>query len=274
MRRWGLTALMVLTAAAPGEAGWVIDQVSRTAGGAETTQQVLVQANRMKTAVLVDGKPASAVVLDVEGRTLTQIDYQGRHYFTSTVEEFRQALAGAQQTAGERMEEALRSLPPERRRMIEEMMRRQGVQAGSPAPAAPCPEPRALEVRPTAERETIAGYPARRYDVLADGEPRSQVWVAAGIAAWRELDRDKLQAFAEELSRFAACQPGRVPGGVLGGDDAWKLMGEGYPARVVRARGGSTEVVKAQERALAAAEFEPPAGFARRSLGDLGSRRR
>jgi hypothetical protein len=211
-------------------------------------------------------------VLDVDARTLTQIDYQAQHYVTSSVDDLRKLLEGAQQGAMPQIDEALRALPPDRRRMVEEMMRRQGV--GGSTSAAPCPEPRPVTVRRTDQRETIAGFPAVRHDIVADGDTQSEVWVAAGITAWREVDGDKLRRCAEELSRLSACQPGRVPGVGLGGDDGWRLASEGYPARTVRPRAGATEVVKAEQRALPAAEFEPPAGFTRRTLGEPTPRRR
>jgi hypothetical protein len=61
----GATLAGVLAWTGPASAGWIIDQVIR-ADGESSWQQVLLQANRMKTTVLRDdGKPVMAFVLDL-----------------------------------------------------------------------------------------------------------------------------------------------------------------------------------------------------------------
>jgi len=223
----------------------------------------------MKTVTLADGKPATAVILDIDAKTITQIDYHARQYFASTPGDLRKTLQGAQNEGMAQMEEAMKSVPPEQRKMVEEMMRRQMGQAGGGG-AAPCPEPRPVNVRKTDQRETIAGFPALRYDVTPEGQAASQVWVAAGITAWREMDRDKLRQFAEEMSRLSACQATRGSVAGFGRDDPFRLSSEGYTVRTVGAGGVVTEVTKAEQRAVPAAEFQPPADFGRRTLTDPG----
>ncbi len=49
-----------------------------------------------------------------------------------------------------------------------------------------------------------------------------------------------------------------------------QLVGEGYPVRTVAAEGGMTvEVIRAESRGVSAAEFQPPPGFARRTLQEM-----
>ncbi len=278
MIRHGILACGVLAGvflgAGPASAGWVIDQVMR-GGGEGGRMQVLVQANRMKTVVLgSDGRPAMAFIVDLTTETIVQVDYQQRRYTATTIQEYGQVMRGAQQGASghmaramEQMQEALKDMPPEQRQTMEQMMRSQMAQPGQ-GPQG-CREPR-IEVRRTGQRATIAGFPAVRYDVLADGRPDSEVWIAPGITAWRELDPQRLARFAAEVAKIAGCGGGTRAGGPLGGDAVWQLAGEGYPVRSVHAGSGTTvEVVKAESRAVPAAEFQPPAGFARRTLQDM-----
>jgi hypothetical protein len=123
-------------------------------------------------------------------------------------------------------------------------------------------------MRKTGQQATIAGYPAVRYDVLADGKPESEIWIARGIPAWRELDSRKLERFGAEMAKLAGCGPGQGQQGPLGDYPSWKLADEGYPVRTVAKSGGGEkiEVVKAESRTIPAAEFQPPAGFARKTL--------
>jgi len=269
-----LASIFVWTGQA--SAGWVIDQVMK-GGGEGARQQVLLQANRMKTLMLgEDGTPSAAFILDLNAETITQVDYKGKHYISTTVQEFGQMIQGVQQAMSGEMAEAMKQMleqmkdmPEEQRKMVEQMMRSRVPKTG-PAPQD-CVEPK-VELKKTGQQATIAGYPAVRYDVLADGKPESELWLASGIAAWREMDPQKLQRFASELAKAVPrCGSVKEQHGFRRDDPAWKLASEGYPVRTVhRSDGGVTmEVVKAESRSIPAAEFQPPAGFTKKTLRDM-----
>ncbi len=201
-----LVSVIVWTGQA--SAGWVIDQVLK-GGGEGDRQQAVLQSNQMKTLMLdATGQPTSAFILDLNAETITQVDYRDRHYVTAKVQEFGQMMQGAQQAASEQMgramkemQEAMKGMPPEQRKMMEEMMRSQMPQT-EPTPED-CREPR-IEIKKTGQQATIAGYPAVRYDILVDGKLESELWLATGITAWREMDPQKLERFGAEI-----VQPGR-----------------------------------------------------------------
>jgi len=254
----GIIAAAALTWVSTAWAGWVIDETVK--GGAAGRQQVMMQANRMKSVVFEGNKPVSAFVADLDAQTLTQVDFKERYYFTSTVQEYVQTFRGAMSGAMTEMQEALKDMSAEERKIMEQMMPQQ-------APAN-CREPR-TELRKTNQQATVAGYPATRYDILEDGKAASEIWIAKGITAWRELDGKKLERFMAEMAKLAGC-PGQGRRGTPGADRSWKLAGEGYSVRTVDRSGGTTvEVVKAESRAIPAAEFQPPAGFARKSLREM-----
>ena len=266
---WTTLAIIFLCAGQV-SAGWVIDQVMK--GDTESSrQQVVLQANRMKTLVLGEGgRPAAAFILDLDARTITQVDYQKRFFATATVQEYSQMIRDAQQAAAEKvgqamkaMQEALKEMPPEQRQMVEQMMR------SGPAPQE-CREPK-VEMLKRGEQATIAGYSAIRYDVLVDGKLDSELWIAKGITAWSELDPGKLERIAAELGKLSGCGPSQKPQGLLGADPTWKLSKEGYPVRTVdRNSGGRTiEVVRAEHRTVPLEEFQPPSGFIRKTLLEL-----
>jgi len=269
-----LASIFVWTGQA--SAGWVIDQVMK-GGGEGARQQVLLQANGMKTLMLgEDGAPFAAVILDLNADTITQVDYKRKHYISTTVQEFGQMIQGVQQAMSGEMAEAMKQMleqmkdmPEEQRKMVEQMMRSRVPKTG-PAPQD-CVEPK-VELKKTGQQATIAGYPAVRYDVLADGKPESELWLASGITAWREMDPQKLQRFASEMAKLVP-RCGSVKGqhGFRRDDPAWKLASEGYPVRTVNRSDGEVtmEVVKAESRSIPAAEFQPPAGFTKKTLRDM-----
>ncbi len=272
-------SILVSVLAWTGEAsaGWVIDQVVK--GGAEgARQQVSLQSNRMKTLMLgEDGAPFAAFILDLNAETITQVDYNKKHYITTTVQEFGQMMTGVQQVMSghmasvmKEMQEQMKDMPEEQRKLVEQMMRSHMPQTESDSQE--CVEPK-IDLKKTGEEVTIAGYPAVRYDVLTDGKPESEIWVAKGMTAWREMDPEKLERFAAEIAKLAP-RCGRAQGqrGFVADDPSWKLVNEGYPVRTVHRGGGSSvtvEVVKAESRTVPMAEFQPPATFTRKTIREL-----
>ncbi len=133
-----------------------------------------------------------------------------------------------------------------------------------------CAEPR-IEMRKTGQQATLAGHPSINYEVLADGKPESELWIAKSITAWKELDAKKLERLMTELTAaMPGCGASQSRHG-FGKDNAWKLANEGYAVKTVdrSGSGSSVEVTKAEARSLPASEFRPPAGFARKDLSEM-----
>ena len=261
-------------------AGWVIDQVIKGGGqGDEGKQQVIMQANQMKTSMLgPDGKPETAFILDLIAETFTQVNYKEGSYMTAKVQEYAQMLQGGIKDAMSAMKEALKDVPPEQRQMMEQMMRSKMPQGDEKA--GDCREPK-IETRKTGRQATIAGYSAVSYEILADGKPDSELWIAKGITAGKELDPKKLERVMGELMQAVPrCGPGGGPSGSgrpgVGQDQAWKLASEGYPVKTILRGGNGTtvDVVKAESRSIPASEFQPPANFTRQSLDKMFKRER
>ena len=134
---WGILVGIVVWSG-QASAGWVIDQKVKGRGDG-VRQQVLLQANRMKTLILgEDGTPSAAFILDLNAETITQVDYSRKHYITTTVQEFGQMIQGVQQAMSGQMErvmkemqERLKDMPPEQRKMVEQRMRSQMPQTES-----------------------------------------------------------------------------------------------------------------------------------------------
>ncbi len=247
-------------------AGWVIDQAAK--GDSEGHKhQVMFQANQMKWVVLgSDGKPVSASIMDLNAETLTHVNYREQTYLSATVQEYVQMSQDAMKKASSAMEEAMKKMPPEQRKKMEEMMGSRMSQ-GSQA----CPEPKKYEFRKTGQDATIAGYQAVGYEMVVDGKPKSELWVAKDITAWKELDPKKLERFMTDLTKtIPRCGPGQKGQAGLGRDQAWKLASAGYPVRTVDREGQTKmEVVKAESRSIPASEFQPPANFAKKTLSDM-----
>ena len=278
MRRFTTTAaaaLMMVAASMPVEAGWVIDQVVKGRDMDGSTQRLFLQANRLKVINNEGARTTQATVMDLDAQTITQIDYQQRTYTTATAKEYADLMRDGFKAMGEQMgqmkelEEQLKTLPPEQRRAVEAMMK-QAQQGAAPAGPTGKPEkcvPDKVDVKGTGKRMTVAGYDASGYQVFSNGDLDSEVYIAPGITAVREIDPRKLERMVSEMMKaMPQCQ---TRGGMFGADPMWKLMKDGYPVRSIGKDGATTEVVKAESRSLGANEFEPPTGFARKTLKEM-----
>ena len=277
MRRIGVAVALLgmLAAATPVSAGWVIDQEMRGGGSDDKhRQRLFLQSNRLKTTIMEGANVTNAVVMDLDAQTITQIDYRQRTYTTATAAEYaalmRQGFEqmGAAMGQMKELEEQLKNLPPEQRRQLEALMKQaQGAQQQPSVKAEDC-APDKVDVKRTGKSLTVAGYDASGYQVFTNGKLDSEVWIAPGITAIREIDPQKLERMMKEMLKAMPQCPPR--GQVFGADPMWKLMKDGYPVRSVDKDGGHViEVVKAESRSLGAAEFQPPTGFARKTLQEM-----
>lgn len=245
-------------------AGWVIDETVK-GGNKIDKQQVVLQSNQMKVTTFQGVKPVSASMIDLNSQTITQVDYREKYFVTAPVKEFVQSIGNMMAGAAKEMEEAMKGVPPEQRKMMEEMMRSQISQAGNDSRKAK------TELNSTNLNDTIAGYSAVRYDVMADGKLSSELWIAKEITAWKELDPKKLEQFSTEMAKLSGSGQGQL--GLPGADPSRKLAKEGYPVKTVnKAKGGTTvEVVKAESKTVPATEFQPTPGFKQKTLQEMMS---
>jgi hypothetical protein len=264
----------VFAVAMPAHAGWIIDQVVKMKGvDGNSQQRLFLQANRLKVTTTEGTRTTQAMVMDLDAQTITQIDYTQRTFTTATAKEYADLMRQGFQAMGEQMgqmkelEEQLKSLPPEQRRSVEAMMKQmQQSAAGASKQPEDC-VPDKVDVKSTGKRMTVAGYDASGYQVFSNGDFDSEVFIAPAITAVREIDPKKLERMVSEMMKALAQCPPR--GRMFGSDPMWKLMKDGYPVRSVGKDGATTEVVKAESRSLGANEFEPPTGFARKSLKEM-----
>jgi hypothetical protein len=272
--------LAMLSVAAPAWAGWVIDEVVRAGGKTERNRQLL-QANRIKTVSFEGDKVTQSVVMDLDAQTILHIDHAERVYTIATAKEYAEMMKQGFEAVGQmgqqmaeqfkEMEKELKNLPPEQRRQIEAMMKQAQPQGSKPGAPALKPEdcaPDKTDIKRTGKTVNVAGYDAIGYQLFTNGKLDSEVFIAPAITAIREIDPAKLERMMREIVRALPQCPPR--GQLIGADPVWKLMKDGYPVRSVEQAGGSvTEVTKAESRSIAAGEFQPPTGYARKTLKEL-----
>lgn len=222
---------------------------------------VYLEPTRMKVDISDDGKETKTTVFfEKEKEAATMIDHKSKRYTLmdkATVERMSAKLGASMA----KMDEMLKKMPPEMRKMMKEKM---GAAGGS-APAEP------LDVKKTGS-ETVGKWKATRYEVL-----RGKTLVTETFTVpYKELgiEEKNLEAFKEMSKIFSAAT--KELKGMMGSQaaavdmDSWKKM-EGFPVKTVsHARKGEAKgyVLESNEKkSLSSADFELPSGYKKQELG-------
>jgi hypothetical protein len=253
-------------------AGWVIEQIEYANLGAEGTRTLqYISKNRLKT--VGDG---NTFIMDFAKNLFTATDQENRVYWSGTVDAYVQEVKTFQQAANdlarEQMVEAMKEMPPDQRKAMEDLLQQMpSANASSPSqPAAKRPE---VKVEQTTETATIAGYKATKIMVYADGKPYQEVWLAKGLAMKAELDLKRLRGLQAKLTQAVMTDmPSRQS---VEEDPAYEqLLEQGYPIKIVElGEGGEpesvTEVVRIDKRDIPEREFQVPEGYRRIDLREF-----
>ncbi len=168
-----------------------------------------------------------------------------------------EALAGQVHAAQRQMEEALARMPPEQREMMRNMM---------PAQMAPKAQAPSRELRRTAERREINGFPCVKYEVHSEGRLVRELWVTP----WSDLGHRE-SAFAV-LKKMAGLQKKMLEAvhqgvpGAMGADTFIEFdQVDGFPVQIRQFENGrpagEMTVQSIARKDLGPEAFDVPAGY-------------
>ncbi|MDH3402518.1 MAG: DUF4412 domain-containing protein [Acidobacteriota bacterium] len=202
-------------------------------------------------------------------REMVVVDHDEQSYVVID-EAAIQQLAGQVSQVADQMAEALKNVPEDQRALVEKMMKQR-------MPARQAPEAPAADVRRTGERADKNGYPCVKYEVLVEGRRIRELWVTdwgnvEGGDEARDAFREMAEFFSEMLDAFSDAAGGLGGFGAQdGGIFADMKEIDGFPV-VTSGFGGDgsledeSALRSARRQAIDPAEFEPPAGYKRRSM--------
>jgi Domain of unknown function (DUF4412) len=253
-------------------AGWVIEQIEYANLGAEGTRTLqYIAKNRLKT--VGDG---NTFIMDFAKSLFIATDEENRVYWSGTVDDYIQQVKSFQQAANDlarqQMEEAMKEMPPDQRKGMEDLL--QQMRRANASPPSPSDTKRpAVKVEPTAETAMIAAYKATKIMVYADGKPYQEVWLAKGLTMKADLDMKRLRGLQTKLTQAVMVDiPSRQ---AVEEDPAYEqLLEQGYPLKIVElGEGGEpesvTEVVRLDKRDIPEREFQVPEGYRRIDLREF-----
>jgi Domain of unknown function (DUF4412) len=255
-----------------GSAGWIIEQVEYANLGAEgTSTRQYIAKNRLKTV-----GEANTFIMDFAKNLFIATDQETRVYWSGTVDEYVREVKSFQQAANdlarEQMEEAMKEMPPDQRKAMEDLLQQmRSANASSPSP--PAAKRPAVKVESTAETAMLAGHKATKNMVYADGKPYQEVWLAKGLTTKADLDLKRLRGLQTKLTQAIMIDlPSRQ---AVEEDPAYEqLLEQGYPLKIVElGEGGEpesvTEVVRIDKRDIPDREFQVPEGYRRIDLHEF-----
>jgi hypothetical protein len=253
-RAFVLGAALLLASAA--QAGWLIVD--------ENGDHTLLSRGRLK--MVSKQADTHSMVLDLTRARLWVAHAGQRLYWEGTVEEYCAAVRSAMPAVDARMTEQLKELPPAQREQMEQLMK----QMGRGAAAGPPPK---VTIERTAETETIAALPTRKYRVLVNGKLYEELWLTTDAAFLRELD---LARAPDTFGRMFACGPGAGGDRVEASAEYRQLFARGWPLKAVyHGNGGGPGralVTRVEPLEVPERDLTPPAGFRPAPLSEVFGR--
>ncbi len=218
------------------------------------------------------GGRATTILLDAAGKRFVTLDESNKTY-TEVTEEDMKRMRGQMDAMRAQMQDRLKSMPPEQRKKMEELMgQRGGAMSGSGSGSAA--KPREWSFESLGQKKTINGFSCELFRVNVDGKPREEDCISpwsAGLV--KREDFSGLQKFGEEMSKQLGGGDGERAGGpFLRFDKAPGLPISRVPIESDGKRGEEEQIKSIKRGALAPALFAIPAGFTKKELpvGPMG----
>jgi hypothetical protein len=239
-----LPALVLsLAAALPARSDFVMKmKVTHSPGkDAKVTHGTISVANPDRVAIEFEDPQTSGpahVIFRGDREVLWVVDDEKKEYMEID-REAAEELGGTVKSALSQMEEQLAKLPPEQRKMVEEMMRDNPAMAGQVGAAAP-----AREARKTDETRTIHGFPCTRWDLYVGEAKEAELWVTPyGEVGLEKSDFAAFTSMAEFFQGLLEAV-GDIPGaGELARQNPMDTISliDGFPVLAHHLRGGEVE---------------------------------
>jgi len=250
-----ITALLtIITTSA--YAGWVF-----TESGQSENQTTYIQNNKMK---LVN--PDQIMIVDVAKNQLCFANPKQKTFWRGTPSQLASEAGKIMNDMDKMMDEQLSAIPAEQRDMLKQALKNQIT------PGKNSPNPNA-QVVDTGLGDTIAGYPARKYEIRVDGKLSEALWITGGIKMGSEFD---VRRFSEMMRSLTSGISMIGDYAAMSSPQVMSLLEKGWPLRVVDYQGGKynmlSDVIKVEKKSISPATFDIPKDYQQSSVVDIFGR--
>jgi hypothetical protein len=250
-----MTLLLTVIASAA-YAGWVF-----TESGHSENQTTYIQDNKMK---LVN--PDQIMIFDVAKNRLCFANPKQKTFWRGTPSQLASEAGKFMNDMDKMMDEQLSAIPEEQREMLKNALKEQITPQKNASP------PKA-DVVDTGLGDTIAGYPARKYEVRTGGKLGEALWITSGIRMGNDFDVKK---FSEMMRTITSGISMIGEYAAMSSPQVMALLEKGWPLRVVDYQGGKynmvSDVIKVEKKSVSPATFDIPKDYQPASVVEIFSR--
>ena len=241
--------------------------------GAASTTTIQVEPDRIRVDTTADGRK-QVVIFRGDRQLLWTIDPEQKTYYEITKAELEQLVSqmeNAMSAIQQQMEERLKSMPPEQRAALEQVMKNRGAVLGSKVSVAK------TTYKKVAAGEKIRQWSCDKYEGYRGDQITAEVWTAD----WNQLGlgAEDFQAL-QQMSKFLEGMRSSISDSFfkVGGAD-WQEQ-QAYPGlplrRISYRRAGAyreSEVQEIRKETLAAKLFELDPGLTKQTFLPPGKQR-
>jgi len=234
-------------------AGVTITQVMKQLDGDKPPITNLIHLETDKARIDMSQNPTSYMVYRGDKNAFWMINTQ-KKTCTVMTEKDLDAMHAKMDAAMAKMREQMKSLPPERQKMMEEMMAKMAP-GGAQGPKT--------TYRKIGDGGKVESWSTEKYEGLRDTAKVSEIWTAApNSIGIQEADMKVLKDMAKFFQKFAKGMPDLI------GNKENGL--EGVPVKSISYRDGKptweSDLKSVKKEDLAASLFEIPAGFTEKNM--------
>jgi hypothetical protein len=244
--------LAAIPLAAPIQAGVSLLQTLENIDGKHTVDTNTIRMDKDRVRIDMGRHPETYMIYRGDKRVFWNVNLKDKTYLQMTEKDFEE-MSAKMDEAMAKMREQIKTMPPERQKMMEEMMAKM-MPGGKAAKTA---------YRKLGDGGKVGRWATEKYEGTRDGAKVSEVWTAAPKALGiGEEDVKVLKDMAKFFEKFAKDFSGLL------GDHENGL--QGIPVKTVSLKDGAprwqSELKDAKKEELGASLFEIPAGFAQKSM--------
>jgi hypothetical protein len=223
---------------------------------------MMVEGNKLKMSIDEEGNKQPTVIYRGDREEMLLVNNGDRTW--RAMDKATMINLGQQMNpAMKKMQEAIKSMPPERRAMMEKMFAGQGLDPGMMGGK------KELQIKKTSETQTINGYPCVKYETWQESEKVAEHWVTD----WKRIPgSQEAQGVFNDMADFSREVWQGAFKGSGGPASFFESMGkmEGYPVLTRIFSDGKivteTRLTGAEEKKVPVQEFDPPKGYVKKDF--------
>jgi hypothetical protein len=253
-------------------AGWVIERViySTPVPSGEASVQKIKSTFYFSKNMLKSLQGNSGIILNFNINQIVAFNPAKRLYWIGRIDDYINEVKRSVAQSIMSIEGTLKNISPERRKAIEEEMKKQGIKI--PGEANRSDKKVEVKIERTPDKQNIAGYDATKYNIYTDGVLYQEIWFSEDLDVYKEIDMKKMKDFQSRVTETLSSLYSGKDASVESNLEYQKTFERGYPLKTVQFPGYNQaiiEVTSAKETEIVDNEFEIMKGFSRTTLDEV-----